>query len=236
MLKILLSYLMVSILVPASLLAASDDGDNDRIPPLAQLSNKEQAKGAEKKRTANAKTPSATNAKQPFSEAKVLKFVGEHQPELLKLLEFMKKKQPAQYQQALREMARSQQRLETLAEKDKELHTVELELWNIRSRLRLVAAQIPVVREKQRGELEKELKDLVERELQQNRAKLTLQKERLETQVKKLSDQIARIENDPEKLINNSLKNWQNRISKQAPRTGRSSKRSENTAPPKKNP
>ena len=90
----------------------------------------------------------ASNKSRELSEQATLEFVRTQQPKLLKLLEFLKKRQPNLYSQALKEMSRSQARLEGLAKRDPELHAIELRLWQVRSELRLLAAEIAATRQR----------------------------------------------------------------------------------------
>lgn len=206
-------FLAIVVLLTSPSVTTATDGDKDRIPPLAQAGKSDRPTKQEE-------------AKQREGEQRTLEFVGQHQPELLELLEFMKKKQPSQYQQALREMARTQQRLEGLALRDKELHAVELELWNIRSKLRLIAARIPVVQEKKREALREELEQLVAQEVDQNLAKLKIQRARTETQLANINKQITRSETELDQVVAAALKSWNNRIAKQMPRKRKKSDKS----------
>ena len=194
--------------------SAANDGDNDRMPLLAQL-NQEDVRRKTNLKQSKQKREQVSPVKA-IDEARVLAFVEEHQPELAKLLAFLKSKEPSQYQQAMREMSRSQQRLEGLSKRDKELHAIELELWNIRSRLRLVAAQIPVVGDAKRQKLNKELESLVKKESRTSIERLTLLRDRAQKQVLNFEQQIEKANSDV--AIAKTLKSWQNRIAKQMPR------------------
>ena len=127
------SLLALSVALYVATLASATDPIADslgRIGPLAQATN--------------TKSASSSVTGEPIDETPLLEFVEKHQPPLLKLLRFMKKKQPQQYQQALKELARVKQRLSTLEKRDSESHAIELELWQVRSNLRMLVAEILV--------------------------------------------------------------------------------------------
>lgn len=190
----------------------SADQPTDRSLPLAQAS--ERAKNAES-------TPARENVANRQSsdiEEKVLEFVGQHQPRLLKLLSFMKDKQPVEYQQALKEMSRSQLRLENLAKRDQELHAVELELWQVRSHLRLLAAEISVAKQDDRPILEEQLEKLVESEIARDLARIRLVRLRALKQIEQYDEQIALHTENPNEQLAKAIKTWQSKISKQSSR------------------
>lgn len=103
------------------------------------------------------------DSEETIDESPLLEFVEKHQQPLLKLLRFMKKKQPQQYEQALKELARVKQRLTTLEKRDSESHAIELELWQVRSNLRMLVAEILVSEEDSQEKLRKQLHELVKR-------------------------------------------------------------------------
>jgi hypothetical protein len=162
-------------------------------------------------------TTAQSDDKVANAEQKVLDFVKKHQPELLKLLMFLKERQPAQFQQALKEMARSQQRLEGLLKRDPELYAVELQLWQTQSRIRMLAAEMSVSNSiEKKAELEKQLQLLVGNELDHERARLVLLKARAEQEVQRLDKRMSELSDNREEQVAKGVKLWQNRIARQA--------------------
>lgn len=146
------------------------------------------------------------------TESSILEFAKREEPGLFELLRFLKQKRTASYQQALRETGRTQQKLEVLKEKDPELHEIESQLWRIRSKLSLLAAQLSV---KEDGQLEKQLESLV-RDLEgQELARVTLLRDRAAKQLERLDAQVKERTNDVEGSFNKSLESWKSRIKKQ---------------------
>lgn len=186
----------------------SDFGD--RMPSLAQAKQVEPS--------GNASPKELQESRKSRNDREVLAFVGQHQPRLLELMNFLKKKQPAQYEQALKEMTRSKQRLEGWAKRDQEMYAIELELWQTRSQLRLLAAEISVAKDEKKGALERRLAKLVEKEIGQNLSRLSLQQARLKKQLGQLDRQIEQHRTERDEMVARSLRVWQNRIAKQSPK------------------
>ncbi|MFO0940555.1 MAG: hypothetical protein U0930_07280 [Pirellulales bacterium] len=84
----------------------------------------------------------STEALSSDAEASILEFAKREQLRLFELLQYLKQKRPASYQQVLKETGRNKQRLESLKEKDPELYEIESQLW--RTRWRFLAAQMSV--------------------------------------------------------------------------------------------
>jgi antitoxin (DNA-binding transcriptional repressor) of toxin-antitoxin stability system len=152
-------------------------------------------------------------------ERLLLVFVEQQQPKLLKLLEFMKRKQPAQYEQALKELSKAKQRLNTLEKRDQELYEVELKLWQVRSQLRMLVAEITVADRSAKEMLKNRMADLVEREVDLEVAKLQIEQIRAEQRLAQLKSQLQDRTGDRDATIAKSMKTWENRAARNAPRT-----------------
>lgn len=164
------------------------------------------ANGSSKDRAASGDSISAE------TEQSILDFAKREEPQLFELLRFLKQKQPTSYRQALRETGQTQQRLETLRERDKELHELETQLWRTRSKLSLLAAQMSV---KENDELDKQLEALVRELDQQEIAKIQLMRERTAKQLEKWDSQLKERTSPDSTSIDKSLESWKSRIKKQ---------------------
>lgn len=216
----LVSLLLLLVLfVGSNAFAQSDDeansspATNGRDAQVLALANVNQKNG-------NAKSTSVSEsekAKDLFAEREeeILAFTEQHQPELIRLLKFMKEKQAGDYPQAIREMGRTVQRLINLEARDSELYQVELMLWKTRAALRLRAAQISALGDKNRPRLMEELKGLLEAEYQQEVKRLEILRTRAKEQLAALEEQLERKESNHDTIINRSLKNWETRIGSQ---------------------
>ena len=194
------------VLYVATFASATDPLEDSlgRIGPLAQATNTE--------------STSSSVASEPIDEAPLLEFVEKHQPPLLKLLRFMKTKQPQQYQQALKELARVKQRLSTLEKRDSESHAIELELWQVRSNLRMLVAEILVSDKDSQEKLKKQLQELVEKEIDLDTARLKLEQKRMEQRLSSVQAQLAAQTENREAALSKAIKTWENRAFKSSNR------------------
>ncbi len=179
-------------------------------PPATEAASNSSAQAAQQP------SPQNTAAQAAEAEQRALAFIEQQQPRLRKLMAFLKDKQPAAYQQAMREAVRIQQRLEGLAERDPELHKIELELWQTQSRLRLLAAEMAVAKPAEREALQGKLQTMIEQEAACQLRRLQLLRERAVRQLAKLDEDIAEHSERHEQWVAKTLKNWQNKIKKQA--------------------
>ncbi len=100
--------------------------------------NQKDRPAAESKKRPAAKLPAYTAQR----EAAALSFVGEHHPELAGLLAHLKRGDKKQYQQAIRELFRTSERLAQLRERDEQRWEIDLEIWRLQSRIRLMSARL----------------------------------------------------------------------------------------------
>ncbi len=75
-------------------------------------------------------------------EADVLAFVGEHQPELAKLLEALKPMNAKEYRKAIRELASARDRLVELQKRNAPRYPLLLDAWKARTRVELLSARL----------------------------------------------------------------------------------------------
>jgi exonuclease VII large subunit len=125
-------------------------------------------------------------------ETAALEFVKEHQPELARLLEYLRHKQPRQYQRAVRELARTADRLKMTRERDPQRYELELQAWQVRSRIDLLAARWKV-------QPDEKIKERLRAAIVEQ---MTLQKQILERERDKVAQRLKTVESQLEKLNN----------------------------------
>ncbi len=207
-------------------LALAQTKENDNSTAIGQAKNnradrrsrageaaKAQTEPAPDNRRATSQNQRAINS-QGDNETKVMVFVEKHQPQLAKLLTVLKRKSPAQYGQAIKEAARSQQRLDGLAERDSELFDVELNLWKVRTQLRLRAAEAAIKKSNEQDVTEK-LTALLVKENELDQQRVGLMRKRLQRQLTQLDQRLQQLEQEKDSAIAKSLKSWEARIKKQ---------------------
>lgn len=143
-------------------------------------------KGAGKKQRNGARAkvlPGVT----PEREAAVLMFVRQHHPELIRLLGYLRDSEPRQYQRAVRELARTVERLAQIHERDIERHDLELRAWKARSHIDVLIAQW---RMEPNDQLLAKLRSALVEQAKVRKEYLEYERARLVDRLKKLDTQI----------------------------------------------
>jgi hypothetical protein len=73
-----------------------------------------------------------------------IRLAKKHMGELLPLIEHLRKRSPAQYEKAIRDLDRSAKRLESLRKRDAKLFEIALQEWTTRTELQLAKAKLRV--------------------------------------------------------------------------------------------
>lgn len=127
-------------------------------------------------------------------ERRVVTFVETHQPDLAKVLADLRKRKPAEYARAIEELDRSVQPLTSGKAKDPRLHELELLAWQARTRVDLLGARLVSGKEKDknREQLERQLREAIAAELDIRAEKLAYRKQRsaawYDRQINRLSE------------------------------------------------
>ena len=166
-----------------------------------------------------------------------LEFARQHHPQLADLLRGLKSSKHPGYQQAVRDLYRTSDRIERLKDRPSNRYELELRQWKIDSRIRLLAAQ-----QGMDGQLayEEELKVLIQDKLDIKRSLLQMERDRLAARLSKLDEQLDETEGATEDVVEKEL----DRLLKDATRRAAAAKRNlakrpqtvENTSAPKSTP
>jgi len=138
--------------------------------------------------------PTASAAADDDREQRVVAFVAAHQPELADVLAHLRKRKPAEYARAIEELDRSVQPLTSGKAKDPRLHELELLAWQARTRVDLLGARLMSGKEtdKNREQLERQLREAIAAELDIRAEKLAYRKQRsaawYDRQINRLSE------------------------------------------------
>jgi hypothetical protein len=128
-------------------------------------------------------------------EARVSAFVQEHHRELFELLIYLKEALPREYERAVRDLDRTQQRLASLRHRDVERYELELQLWQAESRAQLLAARIQM----KLGEsqpLQDQLRAALGSAHDVRLQLLTRDRERLTERLRKLDQQLEKLQSN----------------------------------------
>lgn len=156
-------------------------------------------------------TPSENGPMTAAADVATLEFVQMQEPELAKLLGFMKTKRNVDYRQAIEEIRRVRERLDTLQKRDQELYDVELAIWRNAAQLRLWAASISASSKKLSDSDRTKLTQLLTSENELTLKRLNIDKLRAEARLEQVRQQIARRE-QTESVIAKGVKTWEGRI------------------------
>lgn len=180
------------------------------IPPGKRSAAKEKVKGEK----AKAEKPNLP----PFSEereAAALAFVREHHAEVAELLERLKANRPAQYRKAIRELSQASQRLAQWKDRDPARYELELRLWKLQSKARLLSARATMS-----GSVveETELRQVLAEQMDVRIALLKLQRDTAARRVQELEGQIARLNAQRDSTIERQITRAKQAIEQQRKR------------------
>jgi hypothetical protein len=123
-------------------------------------------------------------------EEAALVFVRKYQPDLVELLERLKATKAQDYQRAVSELARESNRLAALRDRDIDRYKLELHVWQINSRIRLLTAKLSL---EDREELREDVKAALAEQAEVRMALKALERERLTARLKKIEADIAHL-------------------------------------------
>jgi hypothetical protein len=131
-------------------------------------------------RTSRAKAGGADAGAQTRAarEQRVLAFVTEHNPDLAAVLGNLARRQPQEYDAALDDLDRTVSKLAGTRSKDPELHAIELEVWQTKTRVEMLVAQLMAGATKNRTALEARLREALAAELEAKAAHLGYRRQR----------------------------------------------------------
>ncbi len=164
---------------------------------VCTLSGQERGRGPQHERRRG--TPAQV---APEHEAAARAFAKQHHPELLILLDALKKREPRRYAAAIRELYQTSESLNRLRERDRERYEAELRLWKATSRVRLLAARLTMG---QSDDLEQELRRAIAEQIEARIALQRLTRDRLRRRLAALERAIAQAEANKTKEIERRL-------------------------------
>lgn len=148
--------------------------------------------------------PNSNSGMTKAREAAALAFVREHHPELQALLIQLKESQPKQYEQAVRDLFRTSERLASFQERDGQRHDLELKAWKTRSRVQLLSAMLLMSPQDQ--STASKLKQALLDENDVRREILELERERITKRLERIETQMEAIDNNAERAAARQIK------------------------------
>jgi hypothetical protein len=124
-------------------------------------------------------------------EAAALFFVKKHVPELLPLLAELKKNQPAQYRQEIREVFQVTEMLADLQDEPRR-HDLELKIWKAENKAHVLLARLSTPNAEERKQTLDQLRLLARELVELDIGVLELQAEQLDKELGEVKDELAR--------------------------------------------
>lgn len=188
--------------------------------PLAAVGQSAKSKPASAVKPANtakapAKAPKSEPKKPPApveqveGETPVLEFAATHHPELADLLVRLRSDDPREFEQAIRDLNRTRERLERMKEKTPERYELELNAWKLDSRIRLLAARLAMSSDPQ---LEKELKSALRQRVEVRAKLLAAERERLEARIEVIDKTVSDLRQHPDQIADREFARLQQSV------------------------
>ncbi len=131
-------------------------------------------------------------------EAAALFFVKRHLPDLVPLLEQLKKTNLAQYERQMREIFQVTELLADLRDEPRR-HELELKIWITENRAHTLVAKLATVRAEERTKLEVQLQELAKELVDLDVQVLELKADQLDKELGEVKDELARARETSEK-------------------------------------
>jgi hypothetical protein len=133
-------------------------------------------------------------------EAAALFFVKKHLPDLVPLLEQLKKNSVQNYRTEIREIFQATEWLADLQD-DTKRHDLELRIWKAENKAYALAAQLSTAAEEMRKKVEAQLQDLAKELVDLDVQVLELKSDQLDKELGELKDELAKAKENNDKQI-----------------------------------
>jgi hypothetical protein len=134
-------------------------------------------------------------------EAAALFFVKKQLPELLPLLEELKKNSAPQYQHEIRAIFQVTEMLADLREDDPKRYELELRVWKAENKANALVAQLSTPSDEARKKVEAQLQDLAKELVDLDMQVLELRAEQLDKELGEAKDELAKMRDNVEKQV-----------------------------------
>jgi hypothetical protein len=144
--------------------------------------------------------PSAPPRFTEEREAAARFFVKKHVPELLPLLDELKKNNATKYQQEIREIFQVTEMLADLQD-DERRHDLELKIWKSENKAYALVARLATPNEEERKKVLGQLRDLARELVEMDIQVLELQADQLDKELGEIKDELARAREQVEQNV-----------------------------------
>jgi len=147
---------------------------------------------------ARAAGPAAAAPAFDEQAAAALAFAAEHHPELVPLLERLRREAATEFSAAIADLEKTRERIARLGDRQPERQAAALADWKLSSRIRLALARLAT---NPSAEAEAELRELVAARARKRMAAARAERERTAARLEKLTGELADFDRDPEAAI-----------------------------------
>lgn len=133
-------------------------------------------------------------------EAAALFFIRKHVPEVMPLLEKLKKDNSAQYQREIREVFKVTEMLADLQD-DPRRHDLELKIWKTESKAHAWVAKLSTPNEEERKKIESGLREMARELVDLDIQVLELKADQLDRELGEIKDELAKARDQSDKNI-----------------------------------
>ena len=133
-------------------------------------------------------------------EAAALFFVKKHVPEVLPLLEKLKKDNAARYQQEIREIFQVTELLADLQDEPRR-HELELRIWKAETKASAFVAKLSTPNEEERKKIEASLQELARELVELDILVLEAKADQLDKELGEVKDELAKMRDNVEKQV-----------------------------------
>jgi hypothetical protein len=172
--------------------------------------------------------PDPANVSFKDIEAPAIDFVKANHPELVTLLQLLKSMKEAEYEAAVREIYKTQKRLDLLENRDMEQHTIELELWKTQSKVDLVMARAIASKKELNAN---ELRKLIKRQIELQQRRLRHEQKLLTARQKSLQESLEKLESEVDERVDQQLATLTKRVKTKIDKEKASKAQSESKPP-----
>jgi len=135
-------------------------------------------------------------------EASALKFARKHHAELAELLKRLDAEMASEYQKAIRQIHLVNERLEKLNKRSPDDYQLQLALWKVDSRIKLLAARMTMSSDEK---LVSEMEKLLTQKLDLKEKQLVLDRKRTQVRLDRIDGQIEKIRSDRQEYLEKEL-------------------------------
>lgn len=175
------------------------------------------AAAAEPIATSTAVPPAGTASQGQAADptAAAVAFAVAHHPELVPLLDRLRKEAPGEFAAAVADLDRTRERLAKLRDKQPERHEAALAEWKLSSRIRLTLARLAT---NPSAESEEELRQLVRQRAEARLTPLRAERDRITARLDKITAQLEAFDRDPDEAVAAEFETLRAKAAKATPR------------------